>query len=106
MAEKNAENVKEIAEKKAPKAISPWDVISYPHLTEKSMNAVDTQNKLVFIVSIKFNKDEIKSAIESQFNVKVSDVKTVITTKGKKKAIATLAPEFSASNIASKLGMM
>ena len=107
MAEKTekAKEVPKAVEKKV-KIISPWEIISYPHLTEKSMNMVEVENKLVFIVSRKFNKKEIREAIESQFNVKVSDVKTVVTTKGKKKAVATLTPEFHASDIASKLGMM
>lgn len=99
------ETKKQVTEDKE-KTASPWEVLSYPHLTEKSMNMVEMENKLVFIVSINHNKEKIKEAIEKQFNVRVEDIKTTVTTKGKKKAIATLGPDFQASDIASKLGMM
>ena len=94
----------ESSEKKV--SFDPWKIISFPHLTEKSMNLVEMENKLVFIVQRNFNKDQIREAIEAQFNVKVDDVKTVVTTKGKKKVIARLTEEFSASDIASSLGVM
>ena len=83
-----------------------WDILVYPHLTEKSMNMVEIENKLVFIVNRKANKNEIKEAIESEFEVKVDWVKTEITTRGQKKAFIKISPDFSASDIASKLGMI
>jgi len=88
------------------KSIEPWDVILYPHLAEKSMNMVEIENKLVLMVNRKYKKKDIKDAIERQFNVKVTDIKTIVTTKGKKRAIAKLAPDYNASDIASQLGMM
>ncbi|NOX71802.1 MAG: 50S ribosomal protein L23 [Candidatus Micrarchaeota archaeon] len=86
--------------------MEPWDVILYPHLAEKSMNMVEIENKLVLMVNRKYKKKDIKDAIERQFNVKVTDIKTIVTTKGKKRAIAKLAPDYNASDIASQLGMM
>jgi len=83
-----------------------WDVLIYPHLTEKSINMVELENKLVFIVSKKADKKEIKEAIEKEFEVKVEWVKTEITTRGQKKAYVKISPEFSAADIASKLGMI
>jgi len=90
----------------APKTKDAWSVISYPHLTEKSMNMVELENKLVFIVSKDADKKEIKEAVESEFGVKVKWVKTEITTRGQKKAYIKISPEFSAADIASKLGMI
>jgi large subunit ribosomal protein L23 len=95
----------EANEAKAAK-IDVWAVLSYPHLTEKSMNMVEIENKLVFIVSKKAGKDEIKQAIEKEFGVKVDWVRTEITTRGQKKAYVKINPEFSAADIASKLGMI
>jgi len=92
--------------KQAAKAIDAWSILSYPHLTEKSMNMVELQNKLVFIVSKDAGKDEIKQAIEKEFDVKVDWVRTEITTRGQKKAYVKINPEFSAADIASKLGMI
>jgi len=84
----------------------PWDILVYPHLTEKSMNMVETGNKLVFIVSKKAGKGEIKEAVEREFEVKVESVTTEITSRGQKKAYVKISPEFSAADIASKMGMI
>lgn len=95
-----------MAEKDTKEEAGAWKVILYPHLAEKSMNMVEAENKLVFIVNRKANKNEIKEAIESEFEVKVDWVKTEITTRGQKKAFIKISPDFSASDIASKLGMI
>ncbi len=106
MAEKETKDAKVEEKAKPVKKSESWKVLSYPHLTEKSMNMVEIENKLVFIVDRKFNKEQITEAIENQFDVKVADLKTVVTSKGRKKAIAKLTPDYLASDIASKLGMM
>ncbi len=87
-------------------AYDPWKVLIYPHLAEKSMNLVELENKLVFIVNRNSKKEDIKKAIEREFNVKVERVNVEITRKGQKKAFVKLKPEFSASDIASRLGML
>jgi large subunit ribosomal protein L23 len=92
--------------KPATKAKDVWSILNYPHLTEKSMNMVELENKLVFIVSKKAGKNEIREAIEKEFGVKVDWVRTEITTRGQKKAYIKINPEFSAADIASKLGMI
>ena len=48
--------MKESAEKKtkdekAKKEYNPWNILEHPHLTEKSMNLVEIENKLVFTVT-------------------------------------------------------
>ena len=85
---------------------SGWDVLIYPHLTEKSMNMVELENKLVFIVNKKAKKEDIREAIEKEFDVKVEWVKTQVTRRGQKKAYIKIDPNFSAADIASKLGMI
>jgi large subunit ribosomal protein L23 len=107
--EKAAKKSKKPAEAPAAKPkrlMDTWKVLLYPSLTEKSMGMVETQNKLIFIVNRKADKEIIKNVVEKEFNVKVREVKIEITTKGTKKAYIRLAPEFSASDIASKLGMI
>ena len=84
----------------------PWKVIVHPHLAEKSMNMVEFDNKLTFIVRKEASKKEIKEAIENLFGVKVVKVRTEITTAGVKKAYAKLSPETPAGEIASRLGMV
>ncbi|HOZ88641.1 MAG TPA: 50S ribosomal protein L23 [Bacilli bacterium] len=78
------------------------DIIIAPVVTEKSAQAAQ-KNVYTFKVAKDANKIEIKKAIEAAFNVKVLDVKTLITkakdkrvgkytgkTKTYKKAIITL----------------
>ena len=84
----------------------PWKVLRFPHLAEKSMNMVEFENKLTFIVNRGSTKRDIKRAVENLFEVKVLKVQTEITTKGVKKAYAKLSPDDSASEIASRLGMV
>ena len=70
------------------------------------MNMVEMENKLVFIVNKKAKKVDIKSAVEGEFNVTVERVNFVITTKGQKKAFVKLSDKDSASDIASRMGML
>ncbi|MCK5023145.1 MAG: 50S ribosomal protein L23 [Candidatus Aenigmarchaeota archaeon] len=106
MASKKAVKEEKTIKEKVVKEKDNWDVLIYPHLTEKSMNMVELENKLVFIVNKKSNKKTIREAVESEFDVKVVWVRTEITTRGQKKAVVKISPDFSASDIASKLGMI
>lgn len=90
----------------APEAFDPWAILKFPHLTEKSMNMIERDNKLVFIADRKASKLAIKEAVERGFNVKVSDVNVTITRKGEKKAYVLLTPESNAGEIATRLGMI
>ena len=83
-----------------------WNVLMYPHLAEKSMNIIETENKLVFIVKRNACKEDIKKEIEKLFDVKVKKVNVEITREGQKKAYIKLAPEFKASDIATRLGIL
>lgn len=100
-----AEKAKD-SKKKARSGKDPWKVIKYPHLAEKSMNMVEFDNKLTFIVRKEATKQEIKDAVENLFDVTVIQVHTQITPKGVKKAYAKLSPDDHASEIASRLGMV
>jgi len=75
-------------------------------MTEASSRLLEKENKLVFITNIKATKKDIKRAIEELYNVKVSKVNTVIVSKGKKKAFVRLEPEYSATDVAIKLGIL
>ncbi len=80
-----------------------YDVIVAPIITEKATFASE-QNKVVFKVAKTATKPQIKQAVEKLFDVKVTDVNTLLrkgkrkTFKGKrgfqsdfKKAVVTLA---------------
>jgi len=81
-------------------------VIYYPVMTEDAVNLIESENKLVFIVDLKSNKASIKNAVETLYEVKVADVNLLITSKGLKKAYVKLKPEFKASDLAIKLGIL
>jgi large subunit ribosomal protein L23 len=83
-----------------------YKTIISPISTEKSLSLRESQNKLMFIVDRRANKREIKEAVEKLFNVKVESIRTYITNKGEKRAIVKLKPEFKASEIATKLGLV
>ena len=86
--------------------MDPYKVLKYPHMTEKSIGLVERQNRLVFIVDRKSNKNQIKQAFEEAFNVKVDDITTMITRSGRKKAFIKLKPEYNAADVAVKLGII
>ncbi len=87
-----------------PKELHPYAVLLRPIITEKS-TVLTGQDKYVFEVDIRANKNQIKEAVQVAFNVRVSEVNTM-TMKGKpkrfgrrvvnrpdwKKAVVTLVP--------------
>lgn len=83
-----------------------WKHLKYPHLTEKSVTLIERNNTVVFMVSLKSTKIDIRKEFESVFEVKVERVNTEITSEGKKKAFIKLKPEFNAGDVAVKLGVV
>ncbi len=86
--------------------MEPNEVIFYPLMTEAASLMVETDNKLLFVVNVKAGKDDVKKAVEQLYEVKVDRVTVLITPKGEKKAFVKLKPEFKASDVAIKLGIL
>lgn len=86
--------------------MDPYNVIIYPMMTESASLIVEKENKLVFIVSLKAGKTEVKKAVEQLYEVKVEDVNLLITPQGQKKAFVKLHPDYKASEVAIKLGIL
>jgi len=82
-----------------------YKIIKKPLITEKTFDLIEKENKLVFIVNRRANKNQIRKAIEKLHNVKVIKVNTMISPKGEKKAFVKLHPEYSAQDIAIDLGI-
>jgi len=82
-----------------------WDVIKYPHVTEKAMNDMDFQNKLQFVVDDSAGKPEVAEAVESQYDVTVVGVNTQNTMDGEKKAVVRLSEDDDAQEVASRIGV-
>ena len=81
-------------------------VINYPLLTEKAVDLIEKENKLVFRVDKTATKAQIKEEVETAYKVKVVGVKTAIDMRGQKKAFVRLAKENSAADLATKLNIM
>ncbi len=86
--------------------MDPQEVILYPLMTEVSSRLIETENKLVFIVNIKATKKDIKKAVEELYDVKVDKVNVTITPEGRKKAFVKLHPDYKATDVAIKLGIL
>ena len=86
--------------------MDPYKIIMHPLATEKAVRIMETENKLVFIVSPDSTKAQIRKAIEDEFKVKIIKVNTLFTPDGKKKAYVKLSMETPAIDVATKLGIM
>jgi large subunit ribosomal protein L23 len=75
-------------------------------MTEAASLMVEKENKLVFMVSLKAAKSDVKKAVEELYEVKVEKVNLLVTPQGEKKAFVTLHPDFKAADVAIKLGML
>ncbi len=82
------------------------EVIFYPLMTESASLMVEKDNKLIFIVNLKAGKPDVKKAVEELYEVKVAKITMLITPQGQKKAFVKLTPEFKASDVAIKLGIL
>jgi large subunit ribosomal protein L23 len=69
---------------------SLYDVIKRPLVTEKSSALKAEANKIVFEVDRQANKIDIKTAVEKLFEVKVTDVHTMVF-RGKTKRVGRTA---------------
>mgnify|MGYP000312533643 CR=1 FL=1 len=80
-------------------------IIEHPLVTEQAMNQMDFKNKLVFVVDVDATKPEITEEVSERYDVRVVDVNTQVTSKGKKKATVTLSEDDDATEIASRIGV-
>jgi large subunit ribosomal protein L23 len=85
--------------------MDPYAIIVKPHVTEKTMNLIDQNNELTFVVLRTSEKSDIKRACEELYDVKVERVNTQINSKGIKLAYIKLSSENKAEDIAVKMGV-
>jgi large subunit ribosomal protein L23 len=84
--------------------MDPYDIVYHPYVTEKTMNLMEKNNALEFVVKRNANKDQIKKAVEKMFEVKVKKVNTMITKRGKH-AIVIFMPDVKAEDIGMRIGI-
>lgn len=86
--------------------LQSYEVVLYPLMTEKAVNMIESENKLVFVVNKIAGKTDVKRAVEELYGVKVDHVNIVNDMKGKKKAIVKINKKFKANDVAIKLGVL
>jgi large subunit ribosomal protein L23 len=67
---------------------------------------IEKENKITFIVNLKATKKDIKRAVEELYEVKVEDVNVLISRNGTKKAFVKLKPDYNATDLAVRLGIL
>jgi len=82
-----------------------YSIIIKPHVTEKTMNLIDLNNEITFVVNRKADKRQIKRAFEDLYDEKVAKVNTHITPKGEKVAYIKLVEEEMAEELAVRIGV-
>ena len=86
--------------------MDPYEVIHYPLMTESASLMVEKENKLDFVVNLKASKYDVKKAVEELYEVKVEKINLLITPQGEKKAFVKLHPDYKATDVAIKLGIL
>jgi len=86
--------------------MNPDEVILAVVRTQKAVSLIEKENKLTFVVRIEATKEDVKRAVEKLYGVEVEKVNTLITPRGEKKAYVKLKPEYKASELAVKLGVI
>ncbi len=79
-------------------------IILHAYVTEKSMDEMERQNKLEFVVDSRANRAQIRRAVEAIYQCKVVKVNTKTVRSGK---IATVkfSKEYSSEDIGSRAGV-
>jgi large subunit ribosomal protein L23 len=81
-------------------------ILKFPFVTEKAMMTLERDNTLQFLVEKTATKPQIRREIEKTFGKEVASVRTLMSTKGEKKAIISFVDEKAAEEILSRLGIV
>ena len=84
--------------------VLPHKILLHPFVTEKTMNHMELENKLEFLVRKEATKAQIKEAFEKLYEVKVVKVNTMMCKDGKH-AIIKLKEGYSAEDIGMRIGV-
>ena len=83
-----------------------YAIIKHPLSSESAIRTIEDNNTLVFVVDMKANKKQIKTACEQLYNFKPIKVNTLVRPDGTKKAYVKVPKEQEALEIANKIGIM
>jgi large subunit ribosomal protein L23 len=83
---------------------NPYDILLKPFVTEKTMLQIEKENKIWFIIQDRATRDQVKRAVEEISGMKIKSV-NIMRDKEGKKAIVKISADFSAEELATKLGI-
>ncbi len=81
-----------------------YDILLKPFVTEKTMLQIERDNMIWFIVHENSTRDQIKKAVEEISGMKIASVNILRDKEGKKAAVK-ISKDFSAEELATKLGI-
>ena len=81
-------------------------ILIAPLATEKCIRQIEADNVLCFVVARSANKQDVKKAVEQNFNVKVSRVNIQNSVDGRKKAFVRLDASNLAADVSADLGFI
>ncbi|AMD18612.1 HBL290Wp [Eremothecium sinecaudum] len=84
--------------------LDAYKIIEKPINSETAMKKVEDGNTLVFQVSLKSNKHQIKAAVKELYQVDVMSVNTLVRPNGTKKAYVRLTADHDALDVANRVG--
>ncbi len=88
------------------KDVDARSVVLYPVSGDKALRRMEMENKLIFAVARTADKRTVKKAVEDLYGVKVAKLNVVHAGQGIKKAYVQLTAEYSAEEIATRLGVL
>ena len=103
---KQDKKTERITEQKIEPVKDPFDILRFVLMTERAIQIIESQNKLVFIVNRRAKKKDIKKAVENAFSTQVSSIQTSIDQQARKKAFVKFKKPGEAGEIAIKLGII
>ena len=83
-----------------------FSILIAPCTSERFYKKMEKDNTIIFYVSQKANKQQIKAAFKEAFGVMPQRVNTMNTVLGRKKAFIKLPKSNEASEIANKIGLL
>ncbi|MBI4019044.1 MAG: 50S ribosomal protein L23 [Candidatus Aenigmarchaeota archaeon] len=86
--------------------VDPYKTVKFVLMTEKAVQSIERDNKIVFVVDMKAEKDGIKKSVESMFAAPVTSIRTSIDQKRRKRAYVKFKNAGAAGDIAIKLGII
>ncbi|KAJ1364211.1 hypothetical protein KIN20_024242 [Parelaphostrongylus tenuis] len=86
--------------------LDPFAIIKHPLTTESAMKKIEDHNTLVFIVDVRANKHQIRTAVKKLYNIEVQKINTLITPLMEKKAYIRLTTDYDALDCANKIGII